>query len=254
MKRIFLVVSALALAGCGSIPVVKPAASALDAYHGQKLTVVTYEIPSFVANTAGGAAFGVIGALASISAGEHLVAENHIADPADAMATKLSGDLAQELKPSDVQVVTGVKRSADSPDAVAKLATSGGVVLDVQTLGWMFIYFPLNWGHYTVVYSARARLIDAPTGKLIAQVPCTYNSDSEKTAATYDELTASQAALLKQKLATGGSACTAVVEQNMLGYPAPPAPASGSAAASLAPPSGSSPPPPVQAATQPAQH
>ena len=97
----------------------------------------------------------------------------------------------------------------DDEASLSRDAGHKGVVLDVETINWMFIYFPLDWSHYRIMYVARARLIDANTGKRIAQAPCTYKSD-DKTPPTYDQMLADKAALLKTMLAAAANSCAEI--------------------------------------------
>ncbi|HWM62239.1 MAG TPA: hypothetical protein VNN98_08795, partial [Rhizomicrobium sp.] len=94
----------------------------------------------------------------------------------------------------------------DDEASLSKDAANKGVVLDIETINWMFVYFPFDWSHYRVTVVARARLIDANTGKRIAQAPCQYQSE-EKTPPTYDQMLDNKAALLKSMLEAAADSC-----------------------------------------------
>ena len=61
----------------------------------------------------------------------------------------------------------------------------------------------------------RARLIDANTGKRIAQAPCPYASD-EDGAPTYDEMLDNQGTRLKQMLSAGADFCYQTIQKSLI--------------------------------------
>lgn len=225
MKKLLIVACALALAGCAGMTPAQMDKNSANAFQGAPLTTVTYKKPAFSAMTYGrvaaGALFGAIGGAAagaaSISAGDEIIDDNAVPDPAIAIMAEAAPRIAARLKTSATSALTD--QSSNDEKDLAAYAGGKGVVLDVQTLGWSFIYFPLDWTHYRVLHIARARLIDAGTGKVIALVPCKYNSGDDKSAPApdYDTLLADHAAVLKAKLAAATSACAAKIETTMLG-------------------------------------
>ncbi|NHQ84672.1 hypothetical protein HA050_00890 [Iodobacter sp. HSC-16F04] len=213
MKKLASLISLLMMTGCASVEMIKASPEKINAINGKTLTTVNYEKPDFVAFTADKAIFGALGAIAMISAGNDLVKTNNIDDPATMLTKELKNKLADRLKSKEIKEVINV--SDDSTNEIKKKVDAGSLVFDVKTLGWMFNYFPADWTHYRVTYSARARLLDPSDGKVIAQVPCTYVSDDEKTAANYDQLTANNASLLKEKLNAAAKACSVIFEQHI---------------------------------------
>jgi hypothetical protein len=222
MKKVIVVASAIALSGCVSMKAQQVESGATTAYAGAPLTVVTYKKPAFSAMTYGramlgafGAVGGAVGGLANISAGNEIIQQNEVPDPAHDIAARVAPVLAARLKTSAITTLA----DQDDSDEKKLSAASGnkGLVLDIQTLNWMFLYFPLDWTHYHVMYTARARLIDASSAKVIGQVPCTYDSGDDKTPApNYDTLLADHAAVLKAKLATAQADCIQKIESGML--------------------------------------
>jgi hypothetical protein len=224
MKKALIVASALALGGCAGMTPVQVDQNSANAFQGATLTTVTYKKPPFTATTYGriviGSVFGAVGgavaAAKSISAGDQIVQENQIADPAEGMAAEVTPKIVARLKAAS-SVTLADQDPKDNTQLSAALGNKG-VVLDVQTINWMFLYFPLDWTHYHVMYAARARLIDASNGKTIGLVPCNYDSGDDKMPPpNYDTLLADHAAILKAKLAAAASACTAKIEATMLG-------------------------------------
>jgi hypothetical protein len=187
MKQIVCLMAALALGGCASVKPEQAPSEAVDALKGQPLTAVTYTRPDFSAMTYGRAAIGgLIGGAVMISEGNAVVKDNDIPDPAVAIAARPA--------------------KLDDEVSLSRDAGHKGVLLDVETINWMFVYYPLDWTHYRIMYVGRARLIDANAGKRIAQAPCVYQSD-DKTPPTYDQMMADKAALLKNMLAAAADSC-----------------------------------------------
>ena len=207
MKKAIWLVSALALGGCMSVKPVQAPADAIDALKGQPFTSVTYVKPDFSAMTYGRAAIGgLIGGAVMVSEGNALVKDNDIPDPALRIEPKLTALITDRLKSSGATRIADRVAKMDDEESLSRDAGRKGVILDVETIGWMFLYFPFDWSHYKVMYTARARLIDASTGKRIAQAPCQYQSE-DKTPPTYDQLLDNKAALLKTMLATAADTC-----------------------------------------------
>jgi hypothetical protein len=225
MKKLIFVACALALGGCAAMTPAQMDQNSASAFQGAPLTTVTYQKPGFSAMTYGrvaaGALFGAVGgAIAgatSVSAGDQIIQDNQVPDPAIAIMAEVSPKISERLKTSTTIALT--EQASNDEKKLATAAGNKGVVLDVQTLSWQFIYFPLDWGHYRVLHFARARLIDAATGKVLGLVPCKYDSGDDKSVAPpdYDTLLADNAAVLKAKLAAATSACAAKIESTMLG-------------------------------------
>lgn len=204
-----------ALVGCVSTKTVGVAPNVLDGYHGDSLTVSHRGEGGFLAQTSGKAMFGAIGAVAMIHAGNELIHEDQVPDPAGSIARTLQGDLVRRngMKSVDTTV------STDTTD-VAKLASqyqSADLLLDVYTTYWGFVYFPTNWAHYKVLYTARMRLIDTKSAKVLATGFCSRKQETSPTAApTYSELLGDHGALLKKELAQAADTCAEEFGQKAL--------------------------------------
>ncbi len=204
------------LGGCAHMDVIQTTSSQLKGLEQQPLTVINYDKKQdFVAVTPTKAMFGAIGAVAMVHSGNQIIEENAVPDPALDIVRQLAPLYVERLKTAQARIAKAWKGSDDIPELVQSVK-SKGAILDVKTMGWNIGYFPTNWTHYRITYVARARLIDATSGTLIGQAPCTYVSDDESTAPTYDELMADQAALLKSKLATAATSCSSVISEALL--------------------------------------
>lgn len=216
MKKVLLVVVAAgAISGCASINKLPIAPTTTAEIKGQAIAQTKRPLPDFSAMTAGKAAFALIGAALMISEGNSIIANNKISDPADAIASSLVTVLedAHGAKSTEQRVMV------DSDDVIQITTAANGAapfVVDVQTINWSLAYFPTDWTHYRVIYSAKARLINTSTRATVAEGFCQRVPESNIGAPTYDELTANEAALLKQELSQAATECLRTLKAEML--------------------------------------
>lgn len=217
MKKVCLVVLAAAvLSGCATST---PKKQAVDPSLGaelrnQSVTRVLRPAPDFVAMTAGKAALGLIGTVASISAGNSLVAEHGIEDPARTIAAGLLK--AVEARHGMQVVAPSAPITERGPEALAAASNGARYLVDVQTLLWSFNYFPTDWTHYRVMHVATARLIDTKTMKVVSAGTCKHIPPNNDNAPSYDQLLGQNAALLKKTMADIADACIATLEKDLL--------------------------------------
>jgi hypothetical protein len=204
---------ALALTGCVSVEHI-PMTASTDALKGREISLSERPRPDFGAMTAGrmagGALFGVIGGAvaggAMVSAGNDIVQQNTIQDPAEHIGAALGGALAAKFAAR--ANAPRMQLSTDEVAEVAKNASGTDLVLDVRTINWGFVYFPTSWSKYRVMYSARTRLIDAKKGQVLAEAGCAAPvAENADAAPTYDEMLADGAARLKKELAQAADHC-----------------------------------------------
>lgn len=199
------------LGGCASVkdtqltatPGNGPRAAQTIGYTGSASTVITAMSPAK-------AAFGLVGALAEIETGKRIVRENGIEDPAEGVARSLAGELAAAHSSQLAATPLLIDRSGlriPSPEAVAGAAGSANFVVDVETQGWGFAYYPVDWGHYHVLYTARVRLVDAASKTTAAEHFCKWDSDKREPKLTSDELLDGKAAGFKSLIAKASAAC-----------------------------------------------
>jgi hypothetical protein len=207
MSRFFSVAIVLAaLAGCVSTKNVPLKKEALAAHQAGTASLTVREKPSFSAMTAGKAMFGMIGAAAMISAGNALVKENEVEDPAGYIGSKLLDGLASE-NALTVVPANGAIAKSNEPKELAKLYPQADVLLDVQTINWSLVYFPTDWNSYRVIYSAKLRVIDRKKGTLLADGFCARVPDQTPQSPSYAQLTDNKAAGLKQELMIAADFC-----------------------------------------------
>lgn len=216
IKAIVVVGAALLLGGCVSTRNVKADISALQGNQYRTMTVTAREKPSFAAMTAGKAQFGLIGAAAMIAAGNKIIRENEVADPAVHIGEQLAALVADNL---GVQMAGngGQLASSTKPRELAAQHAGSDLLLDVQTVNWQFAYFPLDWNNYRVIYSAKVRLIDTRTSRLLAEGFCASLPERSEESPSRDELLDNGAQGLKRELRAAADKCIPQLAWNVLG-------------------------------------
>lgn len=216
MRKLLLIVAAVAtVSGCATVNKQPLATASAKILRGQTVAQTKRPLPDFAAMTAGKAAFAVVGAALMISEGNSLIANNKVSDPADTIAAGLAKALEANhgAKLADVKIAVNTAEVGDVADAAH---TAARFVVDVQTINWSFGYFPTDWAHYRVIYTARARLIDTASKSTVAEGFCKRIPESNANAPTYDELTGNGAALLKRELLIAAEDCVKTLESEML--------------------------------------
>jgi hypothetical protein len=195
-------------------------AQALGAVRNQNVVHTARDMPDFGEMTPAKATLGLIGAAMMVSEGNKTVATNKIADPAIAIADALSGAMRTA---HGVQVVAPpVRIDSEDPARIAELAKGKArYVLDVRTLMWQMGYFPTDWTHYRVIYTAKARLIDVDTKSVVAEGFCKQIPDSNTNAPSFDDMLALGAARLKAINAANVQACAESLGRDMLALQVP---------------------------------
>jgi len=214
-RNILVLGAALALSACVSVKHRPLDAAASAQLQGKTVTTTRYETADFAAMTAGKAAFGMIGGAAMVVAGNNIVEENGIADPAIAIGDELVRRLTTNR--GMVRVESATVADGDKPAELLAAYPQGDYLLDVKTIGWMFLYYPTDWAHYRLIYSARLRVINRSTGQVVAETLCQANPNDDANPPTREELLADRAALLKEKNAQAAQQCSDVLANEILG-------------------------------------
>lgn len=216
MKHVIVLLAALAASGCVSTKNVKADADGLRGGEYKTVTLTSREIPSFGATTAGKATFGLIGAAAMISAGNKIVSDNEVEDPAIHIGHQLAATLSQRMA-LQVQETAGKQVKGGDVKQIAGSYASSDLVLDVQTINWGFAYFPTDWNNYRVIYSAKLRLVDTKRRKLLAEGFCSRVPEKSEGAPSHEELLADRAARLKSELRIAADQCIGEFTTKVLG-------------------------------------
>ncbi|MGI9344042.1 MAG: hypothetical protein ACR2QV_14470 [Gammaproteobacteria bacterium] len=207
MKTLLISVACIAVAACAA-PQSKPIApETLSSFQGKSLSLVQGDTPSFVAMTSGKGMFAVAGVGAAAAAGNDLVEEAEIEDP----AIKISRSLARRLTADHALSLRGpTLRSEDADEAaeIAQLAKGSDYALEVATSGWTYMYDGFKFGDYFVNYSSKLRLIDVSSSEVISSGLCNYNGKlAGKSAVTHEKLLENDAAYIKKELADAKDFC-----------------------------------------------
>lgn len=212
MRIVFL---SVVLAACAIGPAMArpklvplPEASAAS-LAGKSLAVTRRGVkPSFMAMTAGKAGFALLGAGMMAAEGNRMVNENNIPDPADTVESALVPAIVKQF---------GVRLTPESGHSITPgneikqiVGASPGteLVLDIRSIGWNFAYYPAHWGTYWVGYGVEVQLIDAKSGQVLADAPCSSNTHDSKAAPSKEALTGNGARLLKDVLSSLAWNCT----------------------------------------------
>lgn len=187
------------------------------AMQGKSVAVTIHERPGFSAMTAGKATFGLLGAAAMYSAGNTLVRDNDIKDPAEIVRTQLAASLASAYG-ANVLAADTTPSEAKKAKEVAATHPEADYVLDVRSAGWMYAYFPTQWGTYWVGYSAQVQLVDK-SGRQLANAACNTHTRDNKHPPSREQLHADNAQLLKDVTAALGWTCTQLLAKDEFRIP-----------------------------------
>lgn len=211
-----LTTALLSSAGCATVTPLP--ASQLESIRGKTLYAFHREPPLLNKRTMGRsiaatplALFGILGATldvlisnaATTAAGDAVVREYKIEDPAILIKHRLAEDLRNLHGFTDVRIVEPAQSKAlTQPATFQAVVPEGAIALDIRTRIWAVSYFPAQPNRYRVYYEAKARLLDPWNGKVLASAKAKISEDYEDNdaAPTHEELLANDAALLKEKL------------------------------------------------------
>jgi hypothetical protein len=212
-KLVFSVAVTALMTGCATVKVPLNANTAA-ALKNQSIVETTRKAPTFVATVPGPAILAMSG-VDKVNTGEEIVKDNDIADPAIAIRQALLKELqsAHAVQP----VASAVLVDSANPEKMAASAKGAAkYILDVETTYWSFLYFPTDWSHYRIMYTADARLIDADSKKVVAESHCSRIPEFSPSAPTYPELVDNQAQRLKTELKLAADTCSALFKTEML--------------------------------------
>ncbi len=99
-----------------------------------------------------------------------------------------------------------IPKSQQKPEEFALDYPNGDLLLDIQTVNWSFVYFT-DLKTYRVNYSAKLKLIDITTRKIVAEGFCSRVPEKNDNTPTRDQLLANTAERLKQELQIAAEEC-----------------------------------------------
>ena len=216
LKKVIILGLAFAAVGCAGVQNVPLTQDALPVIEGRQVSGVTWEKPDFIATTPGKSAFGALGVPAMISAGNKLVAENSIPDPAEKIYQELVNAMAQQYKVVPLDDNTIVAESDDVQTLTSQVNDSR-LLLDVRSTYWTYVNYAFAPTKYKVRIAAKMRLIDSKTEEVLATSQCISPfPENAEAAPTHDELVANGAERLKRELDSATNYCVAEFKSKTL--------------------------------------
>jgi hypothetical protein len=207
MKKLILIILLMCLSGCAATQKIAVDRSIIPQLKGKSLVQVQRESPTFVAMTSGKGMFAVAGVAAAASAGNQLVADNQINDPALPTGEAVAESLVNEYGLIN-NGQTNVIIDSNSIDRIVAEAKGNDYALDVVTNGWSFIYDGFKFSEYLVGCSIKLRMIDVQAAKTIAEGLCAYDTKTAgKPNVSYEALLENDAAYIKHTLADATEYC-----------------------------------------------
>lgn len=187
---VFIFACFVALSGCSTVETKELSAQDGAMINGKSVVLTKYnDLPGFSAQTAVNVQFGLVGYATAVSNGNAMIVRGGIVDPALAISQELARGLSET---HGVKVVSAGEHVPVkiSPRGLSQIYSTHDFVLDVKTTRWGSIYFVSDWNSYRVFYAAHARLIDAKSGRIVAEVLCRHLPEYEDTnkAYSYDDL------------------------------------------------------------------
>jgi len=207
---------AAVLAGCTTISTRTLSDAGATPLQGRQIAVVTLPPSTFAVMLTHGVALGPLGIPEMIAEGRRVLADDHIVDPADAIAAVLADSLAGQR--GAVVLEPHATSQGDDPAAIVAAAPPAArYVLAVGTVSWGVGNLPMPRSNYFVSYVARARLIDARTKAVVAEAGCMQPPDGSEFNGAYAELAADNGRLIKTELAARVDRCIHFLKRDLLG-------------------------------------
>lgn len=207
MKKFLPLLLFLFLVGCGGPKFVPMDRAALPTLKGKTVSVVTHESPSFIAMTSGKGMFAVAGVGAAAAAGNKLVKEKHIEDPAPKVGMLVAEDLNSRFGLSS-NGQPSKQAEADDLKEIAGQAAGNDYALDVMTIGWSYMYDGFHFSDYYVGCSVKLRLVDVATSEVLSAGLCAYDTKTAgKPTVSHDKLLENDAAYIKQTYKDASTYC-----------------------------------------------
>ncbi len=218
MRLAAILLCSLCLTACVSSRTAQIENEKSAAMRGKVVATTDRPRAGLVAMTPGKAMFGMIGAAAMIEAGNMILDENNIRDPAPLVNRAL---LTAAQKQFGVVPATTAPVHIDTTD-VNKLAAAAGsadILFDVQNVGRGFRYMGFKFGSYAVESSYKFRIIDVRAKKMIAEGFCFQSTKDDPNPPSHDELLADKATRLKAILDAQQDVCTNQFATQVLNLP-----------------------------------
>ncbi len=162
---------------------------------------------------------GVVGIVmahkASESAGADLRQRYGLPDPALAAGESFAASLRRSLGAPEISS-RAEEIDADAEPAAVAARFPDGVVLDFRTESWDLSYEGSGSNElYVVHYRALARLVEAPSGRVLWQLHCRIDPSAARHGNELEKLLDDGGAGLKERLTAAGRACAVELERRL---------------------------------------
>jgi hypothetical protein len=200
----------LLLPSCVSTKNVALSASHRAAICGKTMMASKRNMPPFAVLTPGAAAAGALGgavgggiagAVAQERGRKQLVA-HQISTPEDEISKDLGKWMASRHGTKILAVPSDVVRD-ENPGAIAAQYNKADYILDVRTINWGGAYYPMSFSKYFIFYSAKMRLIETKTGRVVAEGFHAYKGTDKQNAPDYDGIYANGSSFLRNETKKG---------------------------------------------------
>jgi len=221
--RPLLIVLAITVGACALQTPLSPEAAA--GMKGRRLTTLVRRAPAFYGPAPEDSfAGGLSVALAMEIAGERIVRDNGLVDPALSVAGQVAATLAARYGlQTSPPVVTAVVH--DDPTAIFSAAPEADLVLDVWTDSWgVKTFADGDESKYRATYEVEVRIIDAKAlrsidgraGVVIAEASCNSPGETPPNAPNRAQFFDDGARLLKKDLDAAARFCVADFQSRIL--------------------------------------
>jgi hypothetical protein len=211
----------LALMVCGTAqagaPPPESAAELAKSWQGKSVMLTARSMGRFMAWTRANMTFGLLGGGGAAAVeGNHIIAANGIENQASRMAQALL-DAAEKHLGVVAASETPVSVTATDGSAVARAGRGADLVFDVQSLRESLEPFVAKAGQYFVTSDVLFRIVDVPSGRVLAEKTCVRTTQVDPVMPSREEWLANQAERLKASLRAQADACLESFEIQVLG-------------------------------------
>ena len=201
------------LTSCVSTKNVPLAAGDRAAMRGKTLVASRRNMPAFgvikpesmALAGLGGAIGGAIAGGIAESQGKEQVVMHHLPIPEETITTPVQKNLVTKTGARSLPVPSSWVAD-DNAQSIAAQYRPADYVLDIRTTGWMGGDYPFTVSKYFIAYSAKMRLIEVASGRVIAEGFQSYQSNDKAHAPNFAGIYANDAAFLRAETKKGTDA------------------------------------------------
>lgn len=201
----------------GAAPPPESAAELAKTWQGKSVALTARPMGRFMAWTRVNITMGMLGGGAAAAAeGNHIVTNNGVENQAPRIARTLL-DSAQKHLGVVAASVTPLSLSATDAAAVAHAAQGADLVFDIQPLRESLEPFMAKAGEYFVTSDVRFRIVEVPSGRVLAEKTCVRTTQIDPVRPPREEWLANHAERLKAALVAQADSCLDTFEIQVLG-------------------------------------